>query len=430
MAHIAIYTEDKGPRALYILNHVFARMLGWSIDWLKEESDAKNHEGPLVVYSSHADLPGFRVAPSTGLRRGASLDGKDVIEHEGQKVLYATDGDWPFDLFAFAFFLLSRSEEYAGSTDAHGRFDETRTWVVQHDCADTPILDEWVMRLASELRRRWPSLPEPKREFRMVQTFDMDNGFKYLGREGWRSLGAAARDLLKLRLGEVLERIQVLQGSKEDPYHLVQHIQKHTAGGGESYCFFLAADRGPNDHAVPPEHPRMRKKVEDLGSTCTIGIHPSYRTMEDPQRIGMEKARLEAVCQQPVHASRQHFLRFRLPETYRYLLAHGIGEEHSMGFSRRPGFRAGTGTPFPWYDLEAEEETQLIVHPFALMDSAIHHFCLAEKKSVAQVYQNIISNVSKVKGCCELIWHERFMAGDMSGNEWDRIFIDVTASGE
>ena len=423
MGDIAIYTADKGPRALYTLNHVFARMLGWSIDWLKDAKEAQGHEGPLVVYAADPKLPGFRISPSGRLERGTLLDGASVIEQDGRKALYETDGDWPFDLFAFAFFLLSRSEEYAGKTDVHGRFEESQAWVLQHNCSDSPILDEWVLELAAALKQRWPSLPESRREFRVVHSFDMDNGFKYQGREAWRSLGAAARDLLRLRFGEVLERLQVLVGGKTDPYHLVERI-----GGIAGYCFFIAADRGPNDHAVPPEHPRMRKKVVELGKTCTIGLHPSYRSMDEPERIGTEKGRLEKVCREPIHASRQHFLRFRLPETYRHLLANGIGEEHSMGFSRRPGFRAGTCTPFPWYDLEAEEETTLIIHPFAIMDSAVHHFWVAEKKSVPQVYQNIISAVTRVNGSCELIWHERFIAGDMRGNEWDRLFTRFTGA--
>ena len=68
-----------------------------------------------------------------------------------------------------------------------------------------------------------------------------------------------------------------------------------------------------------------------------------------------------------------------------------------------------------------------MVHPFSLMDSAVDHFCKDNGESVREVYRRIISSVRKVYGRCEFIWHERFIAGDMPGNDWDRIFQEVTS---
>jgi hypothetical protein len=50
----------------------------------------------------------------------------------------------------------------------------------------------------------------------------------------------------------------------------------------------------------------------------------------------------------------------------------GFQEDHSMGFSDRMGYRAGTGHPFFWYDLHNEERTPLLIFPFSMMDSTAH----------------------------------------------------------
>lgn len=418
MADIAIFTHLKSPRVNYTINHVFSRMLGWQVQWLVSESDFP--QGPVLVYG-RGSSSAFQVTPSGALEVGEALDDRAIGQWLGRPVLYPVDsGDLPFDLFAFVFFLLSRAEEYGSLKDEHGRFAEEQAWVVKQGIEQTAVLDELVLAFAAELRTKWPSLPVPQRQFRYVPTFDLDNGFKYLGRPWWRSTGAAARDLLNGRFGELKKRLSVLRKKTVDPYYLVPEISNHLANAASSYCFCLVADRGPNDHAVPPSAASMLKKLRELDKVSTLGLHPSYGSMDQTALLEKELARLGEIAESPIHASRQHFLRFNLPTTYRELLAYGIGEEHSMGFSKRPGFRAGTCSPFPWYDLEAEEETTLMVHPFGLMDSAVYHYCSANEKSPLEVCRNLVSSVIRVQGNFECIWHERFMAygiGKITGQQ-------------
>ena len=53
-----------------------------------------------------------------------------------------------------------------------------------------------------------------------------------------------------------------------------------------------------------------------------------------------------------ITSSRQHFIRFNLPQTFRHLLDGGIREDFSMGYGSINGFRASVASPFYWYDLE------------------------------------------------------------------------------
>ncbi len=72
---------------------------------------------------------------------------------------------------------------------------------------------------------------------------------------------------------------------------------------------------------------------------------------------------LAVVIQKPVLCSRQHFLMLRFPDTYRQLMAFGIDEDYTMGYSTVAGFRAGICTPYMFFDLERNRPCSLRVFP-------------------------------------------------------------------
>jgi hypothetical protein len=86
-----------------------------------------------------------------------------------------------------------------------------------------------------------------------------------------------------------------------------------------------------------------------------------------------EKKMLELVAGAEVKISRQHYIRLRVPDTYRQLQALGITEDYSMGYGGHLGFRAGTGSSFLWFDVANDAVTTLRIHPFCFMDTTAHY---------------------------------------------------------
>ena len=111
----------------------------------------------------------------------------------------------------------------------------------------------------------------------------------------------------------------------------------------------------------------MISLIKQLGNTSTIGIHPSYASNKNSKMIGIEKQRLEHILGKSVHHNRFHFLKFSLPKSYQQLLAYGISNDYSMGYADQIGFRAGTCTPFNFYDLENEVQTVKCPNSFGRM---------------------------------------------------------------
>ena len=115
----------------------------------------------------------------------------------------------------------------------------------------------------------------------------------------------------------------------------------------------------------------MMRVIKNLVKEGDIGIHPSYYSGENGQAVA-EKKMLENVSGRNINISRQHYIKLKMPTTYRHLLQNGITEDYSMGYGGHLGFRAGTGNSFLWYDIENETITPLRVYPFCFMDTTAH----------------------------------------------------------
>ena len=65
------------------------------------------------------------------------------------------------------------------------------------------------------------------------------------------------------------------------------------------------------------------------------------------------------------------FPELQIPKSYVSLTRNKAENDYSMYYSGYPGFRAGTCTPFYWYDLQLEKKTQLLLHPVATTDTSL-----------------------------------------------------------
>ena len=74
-----------------------------------------------------------------------------------------------------------------------------------------------------------------------------------------------------------------------------------------------------------------------------------------------------------------------------------------MGYTDTIGFRAGTCTPFLFYDLDYEIQTPLKIYPYQLMDfSLLKHTSFLDKK---ETLLNAVSEVKKVNGLFTFVFH-------------------------
>ncbi|MBK8341740.1 MAG: polysaccharide deacetylase family protein [Flavobacteriales bacterium] len=422
---VLVHLENPSPRARFVLRHLLEGLLGWS---MREEDDLtsfRDAEGPKLHY-------GGEMVSSAWCLEACGILNETVIrpwrversEREDLPVILL-DGTW--DLPGAIFWLLSLYEELLPSErDAHGRMPSAARTVFKLGLERTPVVDRWALDLAGRMRERWPTLPAPNRRYAHHVTVDVDNGMRYLGRPLVRQLGASAKDILAGRFAQLKERWQVILGSGSDPYDRYEQVI-HLCEGHVSHLvfFFLMRGGGRHDHAASPTHPAMRSRLHTAAEKAEAGIHPSYATSQDAQRMVREVSLLQEAIGRPVRSSRQHFLRWLFPDTLHQLERLGITEEHSTGASDRVGFTAGTCTPFPFYSIAEERRTAITMHPFAVMDSALHdHLGMGAKQAFA-AYGACIDAVRAVQGTLITVWHDRFLAGADDRGEWPALFERV-----
>jgi hypothetical protein len=135
-----------------------------------------------------------------------------------------------------------------------------------------------------------------------------------------------------------------------------------------------------------------------------------------------EQRRLEEITGSAVTRSRNHYIRIRIPQTYRLLEEAGFRDDYSMGYPTVNGFRASIASPYTWYDLEKERVTQLRVHPFCFMDA---NAIFEEKLSPSRAFEQIRDLHDRVKSCggtLYTIFHNNFLGNYPSYKGWREVY--------
>ena len=423
LPEIYVRTRLRHPRLKYVLR-IVGEDLGYRFRFYNE-SRLSAGTAPAYLISYGGPESNHRW-PAHPLLAGKTYPADAADFHPdaaGTPTLCQTP-DGP-DLLAAIFFCLSRSEEYGGERDAHGRFPASASHALRHAYLHRPVVREWTALLGRQLRSWFPDLPPPRhRNWEFRPTYDIDILYAYRYR-GWRGHASALRDLLT---GHA-HRARARYGRSPDPYDTLASLEAlHERFDLRPAYFWLLSDRthrhDPNPYPVPAE---QRAWIRRLAETAETGIHPSYLSSEREKLIATEKERLEAILDRPVLHSRQHYLRFRLPGTYRALLRAGLRNDATMGYGDAVGWRAGTNLPFPWYDLERERETRLIVHPFAAMDVTLRNYLGLSAAAAARQVVALAEATRPFGGPFTLLWHNSSFAEDYGWHGWPEMYEGLVA---
>jgi hypothetical protein len=153
-----------------------------------------------------------------------------------------------------------------------------------------------------------------------------------------------------------------------------------------------------------------------------VGLHPSWQTGDDEELFESELEWMEDVTGRAIIHSRQHYIRFTLPDTFRTLTNLGIQKEFSMGYGTINGFRASVCSSFYWYDLEKDDPTTLMLYPFCFMDANAYY---EQKFTPQQAYTELMqyySTVKKLNGMLVTVWHNSILGTDSAFAGWREMF--------
>jgi hypothetical protein len=410
---LKIYTVRITPRLGYITKILIAQRFGIRVQLTSDREEFGVFQGAKLNYSKESlwDCPQIKPANLLYEKRMQNQDIPVKIS-DGIPLFYGDSGNQlGFDPFAASFYFLSRYEEYLPfRKDSHGRFHSESSILSQYDALRLPLVDLYAERLIVWLLKFFPRLEVIRNQYKMEVTFDVDQLFMFKAKGIARSLLGIAKNLVTDR-SKLSARLESIFGNRKDPIDIYDKLIErcHNAKLKPIY-FFQVGEQSRYDINNPTHLPRVRNKINQIAVSSELGIHPSYYTSEKLDLLDLECERLRSVSSNTIVRSRQHYLRFRLPSTYRALEQHGIDHDYSMGFPDSNGFRASTSHPFKFYDLEREEETFLTIHPMVFMDLVSVRNCKSLSACIEEA-AHLRDLVKQVNGVFNTAWHPETLAG-------------------
>jgi hypothetical protein len=417
---VLVYSVKSSPRLKYILNIILKDVLG--LDYVITQNPVQFEQSEVIRinYSSQKFIKdGIKINPTTVLFEYGIKDHLiEVNSHkEYSKMFFKSNGDVPFDILAASFWLITRYEEYLPfKQDKYNRFDVKNSLAFQYDFIDVPLVNLWIEEFKKLLLSKYPDLNFKKHQYSYVSTVDIDNAYKFKFKGIMREAGGYLKSIVTRNFKEVKERTAVVFNGKTDPfdsYDFLLEVQKKN--NLNVLFFFLLGDYGVNDKNHPANNKDFQILIKHLADYAKIGIHPSYKSNDNLNQLKVEVNRLANITHRDIKNSRQHFAILKFPETFQALLQTGITADYSMGYGNYNGFRASFCIPYNWYDLDAEQETPLIIHPFCIIETTLRFTNKATNETAIQFAKPIIDEVKKYGGELVTIIHNDTMG---SVNEW------------
>ena len=424
---LLIFTHKTTPRVRYIFKHILTRTLLIPVKFTTKIEEFVAHNGPKLTYTKTPLGKEFFIKSNELLfEQGVNDLEININKWDDVPCFFATNSNSaiPFDIFAASFYLISRYEEYLPHVkDKHGRYTAEQSLAYKKDFLEKPVVDIWAYKFLDALKEKFPEYNYQNRSYNFISTIDIDNAFAYKHKSLIRSVGGFFNDLVQFKLYEVWNRFAVTLNIKNDPFDTFQKILRYQkTHQTKTIFFFLVGDYTTFDTNVSTAKRKYKLLIKEMVDYAKVGLHPSYFSMQDAALLKKEKERLENITNTPLKRSRQHYLRFSLPETYQLLIDLEIEEDYSMGYASNVGFRASTCTPFYFYDLDFEIQTPLKIYPFALMDTTLNDYMqLTPKQSLGRI-RDLKNEVKAVNGTFITLFHNESLSDYLRWKGWKRLY--------
>ena len=194
------------------------------------------------------------------------------------------------------------------------------------------------------------------------------------------------------------------KGKENSPYlNFKEIIRLEEKYDSKSSFYFLTSD---------DDIKRYRYNIEDLKNELgyivekgwEVGLHGGYYTYDDLKKMKKEKNRLEKVLGKEVIGYRNHYLRFKVPDTWELQRKAGFKYDTTFGYNDMIGFRNGMCHPFKPFNLNTNQEINILEIPLIVMDGTL--FSLSKSfKEAFETIKRLIDIIEQYNGVITLLWH-------------------------
>lgn len=220
----------------------------------------------------------------------------------------------------------------------------------------------------------------------------------------------------------IIERTQVIVGLKRDPLDIFKWIintARHSSF--KLTVFFLLGESQRFEESLNTQRPMFKLLLKYVSDYKEVGLIFSFGSLTKHDMLKREKRRMEHITNRDLVSSMNADFLVNLPEIYRNLVELEVKNDFTMVFPDTAGFRAGTCTPFLFYDLDYEIKTPLLIHPAAMTTFA---FKKKYTSDVEKIVNSFLSEVEKVKGTFIIVFSNKDFSRTPENKVWRKIFSE------
>jgi hypothetical protein len=428
---LLVYTHKITPRLTYTFRHLCKRILDIDVSFTSKVEDFIAHGSLKMSYTKQPLSNEVFVRSHTLLfEQGLSDIDPNVQEWDDTKGFFAAGerSNLPYDIFAASFYLLSRYEEYLPHVnDAYGRFTASESLAKKEKFLDQPVVDIWAYKLKAILEERFTDFQFPKRKYTIAPIIDVPCAFLFKQKGLLRTIGGVFEDVFRLKFKQLYHRFSVLLGFQRDPYDTFNWIINRQKNSHFKFrVFFLIGSYSTFDKNISVNKKQFVSLIKSVADYCDVGLKASYLSLDDLEELKDEKQKLESILNTKLEAVRNSYSKLNLPKTYRNLVELEVRQDHTMGYTDEMGFRAGTCTPFQFYDLDYEVQTPLQINPYHCLDFVLlkHESQLDKRENL----QRFIKTIQKVNGTFSPVFHNYSLAENERWKGFKELFNLVLES--
>ena len=296
--------------------------------------------------------------------------------------------------------LFTREEEYNSSiSDQHQRFPY---YLSKHRDILEPEVSKFLIENGLKVE-----YPEDKK-FAVCLTHDID--VVHLSKLS--TMYGAARSLMQYQTKSAFKMLFSNINKNWNPWWNFKDIMAlEEKYGAKSSFYFLTLDEGDLD---------FNFKVEDLehemgnivDNGWEVGLHGGHEAYNNLDEIKEKKERLEKVLGKAVIGYRNHYLKFKVPDTWGLLSKAGFKYDTTFGYADCVGFRNGMCHPFKPFNLDTNMEIDILEIPLTIMDCTLFDYMKQDMNGAWDVTKLLIDTVERYNGVITILWHNTYMADE------------------
>jgi peptidoglycan/xylan/chitin deacetylase (PgdA/CDA1 family) len=262
------------------------------------------------------------------------------------------------------------------------------------------VFDPKVSRFLVENGLR-PEYPEGKK-FAVCLTHDID----FVYPEKMYTIVETAKAFAKGNLIDAVKMPFSRINKKCNPYWNFREIMELEAKyDAKSSFYFLALNPGEKDFNYKIEDLEAELKfISDQG--WEVGLHGGYESYKSLEDLKEKKYRIENVLGKQIIGYRNHYLRFKVPDTWELLSKAGFKYDTTFGYHDCAGFRNGVCHPFRPFNRNTGEQIGILELPLIIMDrTLLKDYMRLDVKKAWELIKRLVDKVEQYNGVVTVLYH-------------------------